>query len=525
LDEVLFNKIRNSLLANSSDGPVVYLGLANNNEIVDSTMTCSALSPGVYFNYSSNNNVLRSAVYNQSGSAMRLENSSDYNAVVESRLISSGAGGATLSMSGANNNTLMASYLTSSNGSGLDLSAGGSNENRVYYSTITGDGNFGVYIDYGVNNLFGDCYIRGSTAAYINDADGTVINSSVFVATNSFGHAVRLSGGSSGFSMSSSTLSGGAQGAAVWLDTGSAGALELSTNVVAGGFFGLAYGTPGAGASLSVSSLTFTSLSAGGTAVKFFGGQVVSTFNGVAFAAENISVNIDASALAEGSTVYVLRPSGTKAWQHQAADPARRIHWPWPAYSYVYHVAADSVTVAYGENGADAYGIEVANNSNFDEATGAVGAPGSGLVAKGGLGDDTTYYLRALAQWDQAQYYSPAAVLSTATLALPPANAALAGIYYSSAAAAWDLVTSQGYRLEASTAADFTGVLRSSSSEGLQAAGLAVDGLDANTTYYFRAASLNWNGEPNYAAAGSSATLSNPDIGAQVAACISRAWV
>ncbi len=72
--------------------------------------------------------------------------------------------------------------------------------------------------------------------------------------------------------------------------------------------------------------------------------------------------------------------------------------------------------------------------------------------------------------------------------------------------------TALGYLLQASTspAFDAGSVLHSSVSYGVVQSTLTITTLDANTTYYFRAASLNQAFNPNYTAAQSSATLALP---------------
>lgn len=72
--------------------------------------------------------------------------------------------------------------------------------------------------------------------------------------------------------------------------------------------------------------------------------------------------------------------------------------------------------------------------------------------------------------------------------------------------------TAVGYRLEASTSPVFSpgAVQHSSTSYGVALSTLTITTLDANTTYYFRAASLNQAFRPNYTAAQSSITLALP---------------
>ncbi|PIR17717.1 MAG: hypothetical protein COV48_08345, partial [Elusimicrobia bacterium CG11_big_fil_rev_8_21_14_0_20_64_6] len=127
-----------------------------------------------------------------------------------------------------------------------------------------------------------------------------------------------------------------------------------------------------------------------------------------------------------------------------------------------------------------------------------------------GLTPDATYFLRAGAlNWSgAANFLNPG---STSTLSVPPAAAALATLYTTSTTVTWDAVTSQGYRVEASVNPTFTPVFFSSTASG-GATALTVTGLSANTSYYYRVASLNWNSARSYADLGRLSTLALPPV-------------
>ncbi|TPW18980.1 MAG: psrP, partial [Elusimicrobia bacterium] len=77
--------------------------------------------------------------------------------------------------------------------------------------------------------------------------------------------------------------------------------------------------------------------------------------------------------------------------------------------------------------------------------------------------------------------------------------------------------SSEGYALEASTAADFTGTLLASSTPNVLLSTLTITGLYPNTTWYFRATSLNWAGSTGpYTSLGSTATLTDSIAAAQL---------
>ncbi len=151
-------------------------------------------------------------------------------------------------------------------------------------------------------------------------------------------------------------------------------------------------------------------------------------------------------------------------------------------------------------------------------ASSATANPAASALAIQGLDPNTAYYFRAGSLYNGATVYTEASPLIRQTLPLavmlgaPP----YAGVFYSSATVAWTPLaagpqkdTAEGYRLEASTASDFSGVLLSSAALSVAPDRLTVSGLAPNTTYYFRNASLNLEGRPNYASAGSTATLAN----------------
>ena len=60
--------------------------------------------------------------------------------------------------------------------------------------------------------------------------------------------------------------------------------------------------------------------------------------------------------------------------------------------------------------------------------------------------------------------------------------------------------TAEGYRLEASEAADFAATVSVSSTPDVALSTLSATGLSANTTYYLRAGGLNWASSSNFGA-------------------------
>ncbi|MEK7785387.1 MAG: fibronectin type III domain-containing protein, partial [Chloroflexota bacterium] len=85
----------------------------------------------------------------------------------------------------------------------------------------------------------------------------------------------------------------------------------------------------------------------------------------------------------------------------------------------------------------------------------------------------------------------PPATLTSTFLAV---NASSMTLAWAALAAAPQEDSSEGYRLDASTAPNFTGTVASSVTPNVLLSTLTVSTLLPNTTYYFRAAALNWAG-------------------------------
>ncbi len=513
------NTVEDSYILNTAGYGLVLDSGADHNTVRRSTVASGGA--GVYainLANASSNTFTADFISNQAGYGVSFYSGSNFNEIAGSTIISNGANLQALYLSGASSNTVTGSFISHQSGHGVFIGAG-SNYNAIRQSTVTSNaaGYYALYLNGALTNTIMDSYLQGSTAAVVNGSTGTVIGGSVLVSTWTSGAGLALTGINMGLSLSTSTLAGGAQGAGVYLEAGNKGLLKISSDIITGGAYGLNIAAQGGGAELSVASITFASLSAGATAVNFLGGQLVSTFTGVAFDSADLGTNINAAALTEGSSVYILSPSGFNAGQGGAIDPQRRVRWPWPVSPYIQSISSESVTVAYSENGAAQYRLTVAVNPELNDGITAVAAPGPALITRIYLNPDTTVYMQVCGLWDTSYYCDPAAVLSKATLAEPPGNVAVRAVYLASASVTWDLVASQGYLLEASTAPDFTGLVISSPSSGLQSPALTVENLLSNTTYYFRAAALNWNGVPDYAAAVAAPTLPDPVTGAAIA--------
>ncbi|HEX4048931.1 MAG TPA: LamG-like jellyroll fold domain-containing protein, partial [Elusimicrobiota bacterium] len=138
-----------------------------------------------------------------------------------------------------------------------------------------------------------------------------------------------------------------------------------------------------------------------------------------------------------------------------------------------------------------------------------------------GLSPNTTYFFGLWTSDVKPNWSGLSNGATVATLAQPLSGAQLLSLSSTTAQAGWGALpatpssaTAEGYRLEASST-DFGGLapgglVDSSTTANLSASTLTAAGLNSNTTYYYRVASLNWAGAPEYAAAGSASTLAAP---------------
>ncbi|MDE2292727.1 MAG: fibronectin type III domain-containing protein, partial [Elusimicrobia bacterium] len=161
-----------------------------------------------------------------------------------------------------------------------------------------------------------------------------------------------------------------------------------------------------------------------------------------------------------------------------------------------FSVGTSSVTVAWTPVASEGYSVRASTAADF---TGTVflssnSAGSAGSLDVLGLAADTTYYFQVGARND-AGVENAADAGSTSTLASPP-SPAFAGVFTASVTVSWAPTAGQGYELRASTAPDFSGTVVSSRTPVSALGSLTVlsPALDANTTYYFVAAALNWNG-------------------------------
>ncbi|MBI4422276.1 MAG: fibronectin type III domain-containing protein, partial [Elusimicrobia bacterium] len=137
------------------------------------------------------------------------------------------------------------------------------------------------------------------------------------------------------------------------------------------------------------------------------------------------------------------------------------------------------------------------------------------------LSPNTTHFFRLWTKDAAGNLSGLSNATTAATLAKPPLTQAqpFLQVGLSSITAGWIALpaappsaASEGYRLEASTVADFSGTIASSATPNVRLSTLTVSGLLSSTTYYFRVGALNWLAAANYAAIGSTRTQVSEDL-------------
>ncbi|RLE37229.1 hypothetical protein DRJ17_07005, partial [Candidatus Woesearchaeota archaeon] len=150
-----------------------------------------------------------------------------------------------------------------------------------------------------------------------------------------------------------------------------------------------------------------------------------------------------------------------------------------------------------------------------DIATTGVAAQSQRFYRQENLLANTTYYFRIWTHDDFISYSALSNGATVSTLAEPVISTQVYNVFYTSVTLNWAALplsppssTCEGYKIQASTAPDFTGIFYSSSTLDVKLSTLTIRGLTVSTTYYFRVGSLNWTEEPNYILSGSTCTMS-----------------
>lgn len=180
-----------------------------------------------------------------------------------------------------------------------------------------------------------------------------------------------------------------------------------------------------------------------------------------------------------------------------------------------------SVAVSFASLASDGYVLEASTASYFNpiyRSSSTTDASASGLAVTG-LDPNTPYYFRAGALYNGATVYTLAVPARRYTLPLPLTGQAITGVFYTSATVSWTALaaspssaTAVGYHLAASTSPDFSPPAYTAATNDLSAGGLTVTNLVPNTSYYFRAGTVNMDSAENYVYTPATSTLANPPV-------------
>ncbi|HAH08158.1 MAG TPA: hypothetical protein DCM05_16810 [Elusimicrobia bacterium] len=336
-------------------------------------------SPAVFIlNGASSNTLVRNRIDSPGSAAVAFTgysggsglSGSAFNTIALSTLTSASSTDATLEfqpVAATTGNLVTDSYIYNSVGDAAYISY--SIGNAVVRSTLIaeGAGASGLIMDdyEGSSTTVSDCFIKGSSAAWVSGPHGTVLERNLF------------SGSGGAGSIGLGVYGGSYYEEAVWQ---SVGALTLSSNTIQNAAYGLIVDSSAPGFSIAVSSLNFTALLAGATAIKFVdAGVVVATISAANFTGPNTAVNVDGSGLGAGSRITMAASTGTKAGPLYESDPNGYVDWPGtdvlvfavPSYpadgSFVnvqpnYNWVGPSTTAVAGLGVGASYRLQVSNN-------------------------------------------------------------------------------------------------------------------------------------------------------------------
>ncbi|MBI4801743.1 MAG: fibronectin type III domain-containing protein [Elusimicrobia bacterium] len=184
------------------------------------------------------------------------------------------------------------------------------------------------------------------------------------------------------------------------------------------------------------------------------------------------------------------------------------------------NVWQSSAVVSFPSVNSDGYIVEASTFEYFNAVVSSLTADAAtASLTVPGLDENTRYRFRAGALYNGATVYTLSTPDIKSTLTLPLTNQQISGVFYSSVAVSWtplaagpQKMTAEAYLLQTSSSQSFDTVLYSSSTADIAGAGLGIENLLPNTSYYFRAATVNWDGEKNYVYTPGTSTLANAPV-------------
>ena len=229
---------------------------ANYNTISLSTITNNGSSDyALYLVGNASNTITQDYILSGGGIAAILSGNANYNTISQSTINAGGI--SALYLTAAPSNIITQDYVSATVGYGAYLETNAS-YNTISLSTITSNAlNYvALYLGNTSSNTILNSYVQGSTAAYVFGSTGTVIGGSVFVATNTTGSGLWLAGGSMNLALTTNTITGGPEGAGIYIDQNNSGLINLSTNNISGSPEGIYIATQSAGTQIWIASNT-----------------------------------------------------------------------------------------------------------------------------------------------------------------------------------------------------------------------------------------------------------------------------
>ncbi|MDP2865503.1 MAG: fibronectin type III domain-containing protein [Elusimicrobiota bacterium] len=260
----------------------------------------------------------------------------------------------------------------------------------------------------------------------------------------------------------------------------------------------------------------------GSTAPFGTGGTV---FSSVTYTYQNQLRTLTLENLAANTTYYLRL--GTLNWQYTpnyTVLPSTKTGFPEPpAGVALANIWSSSASINFTPGIASGGHVAEASVYRFFSAvykSSATSDPSASNLVIEGLDPNTTYYFRAGALYNGTTIYNITVPDFRQTLTQPLTGLNIPAVFQSSVTVAWTPLaasqqsnTAESYLLEASTGPGFASPVSFSSVTyiiGLDR--LTITGLAPNTSYYFRAGTLNSEGSVNYAATPATATLANPPV-------------